>query len=178
MWHHSRTACVVLFSVASASLQSDPARLFKTHLNKARNQIFHIERSGIFTGEWRGLDCCWSSKEEVLIHAGQNLAPFQFGLHLKRRTQHSFPAPGSRCLSHPCPYIRIRHRCSLPPSSPSSAPYSTGRAWGSRGWRRRACRGTGTAGLAARGPALFLNLDTTLMKQLVPNGHVEATSRN
>lgn len=102
MWHHSRTACVVLFRVASASLQSGPARLFKTHLNKARSLIFHIQCSGIFTGEWGGLNCCWCPKQEILIYAGQNLAPpFQCGLHLKRRTQHSLPAPGSRCSSHP-----------------------------------------------------------------------------
>ena len=104
-WHHSWTAHVVLFGVASASLQRDPARLFKTHLTNARNQIFHIECSEIFTGEWGGLNRCWSSKEEILIHAGQNSAPpFQFGLHSKRRTQNSFPAHGSRCLAQSLPY--------------------------------------------------------------------------
>lgn len=111
MRHHSRTACVVSFRAASASLQNHPAMLFGTHLNRARNQIFHIECSGISTGDWGDLDCCWSSKE-VLIHVGRNLAPpFQSGLYLERKTQHyaqlldpdAYPTFSLLC-------IRMRHR--------------------------------------------------------------------
>lgn len=73
-------------------------------------------------------------------------------------------------------YLRMRHRCSLTPSS--SAPYSTGRARSSWRWRNIACGGSGTAGLAAGGPAVCFNLETTLIKQLVPNSYMETTSRN
>lgn len=97
----SQPGCLRSPVQSGVSCRASQPAYFKHILPGQEIRLFHIECSGISTGNWRDLNCYWSLKE-VLIHVGQNLAPpFQSELHLERKTQHNAQLldPDACCVS-------------------------------------------------------------------------------
>lgn len=179
MRHHSRTACVVSFRAASASLQKPSSHaIWNTSQQGKKSDFSHWMQWNFH----RGLGRSWLLlvfKRSPYTCRTKFSSSFSVWTIFREKDPTPCPAPGSRGL--PNLFLAVHKDetqvffCLLFPLPLPHTLVEEHKALEDGGID---CRGTGSAGLAARRPRTYFKLDTTLMKRLEPNRYMETTSRN